>query len=100
MQRCWKQKAPDRGPSCLWRLILEWLRLTAPQSWRGMTGAWIGRSEAVAINFQNVDVMGQPIEQCAGEPLGSEHRCPLGRVEKRLLRQPAAQKLSTQAGFR
>jgi hypothetical protein len=28
-----------------------------------------GEAEAFAIHLQNVDVMGQAVEQCAGEPL-------------------------------
>src|SRR5437667_12031994 len=28
---------------------------------------------AVAVHFQDVDVVGQPIEQRAGQPLGHEH---------------------------
>jgi len=27
---------------------------------------------AVAIHFEDVDVVGEPIEQCAGQPLGAE----------------------------
>src|SRR5437762_14295590 len=31
----------------------------------------------VAVHFQDVDVVGQPIEQRAGQPLGPEHAGPL-----------------------
>ena len=33
-------------------------------------------AEAVAIHFQDVDVVGQPVEECAGEALGAEHAGP------------------------
>ena len=32
---------------------------------------------AVAIHLENVDVVGEPVEQGAGEPLGAEDRCPV-----------------------
>jgi hypothetical protein len=35
--------------------------------------AWI----TVTIHGQDMDVMGQAVEQCAGEPLGAENRCPV-----------------------
>ena len=37
---------------------------------------------AVAVHFQDVDVVGQPIEQRAGQPLGPEHAGPL--VERQI----------------
>src|SRR4051812_6239467 len=37
---------------------------------------------AVAIHFEDVDVVGQPIEQRAGQPLGPEHAGPL--VERQI----------------
>ena len=35
-----------------------------------------GEAEALAIHLEDVDVVGQPVEQGAGEAFGSEHRCP------------------------
>ena len=32
---------------------------------------------AVAVHFQDVDVVGEPVKQSAGEPLGTEHVGPL-----------------------
>src|SRR5207302_1566112 len=37
---------------------------------------------AVAVHFEDVDVVGQPIEQRAGQPLGPEHAGPL--VERQI----------------
>src|SRR3954469_356233 len=37
---------------------------------------------AVAVHFQDVDVVGQSIEQRAGQPLGDEHAGPL--VERQI----------------
>src|ERR1700758_2821754 len=39
-------------------------------------------SIAVAVHFKDVDVVGQPIEQRAGQPLGPEHAGPL--VERQI----------------
>src|SRR5215469_15271020 len=36
----------------------------------------------VAVHFEDVDVVGQPIEQRAGQPLGAEHTGPL--VERQI----------------
>src|SRR6516165_10392514 len=36
----------------------------------------------VAVHFKDVDVVGQPIEQCAGQPLGPEHAGPF--VERQI----------------
>ena len=33
-------------------------------------------AEAVAVHFEDVDMVGQPVEQCAGEALGAEHAGP------------------------
>ena len=32
--------------------------------------------EAVAVHLEDVNVMGEPIEQCAGQALGGEHARP------------------------
>ena len=48
--------------SCLW-LALASLALFEPI--------------AVAVHFEDVDVVGQPVEQCTGQPLGPEHAGPL-----------------------
>ena len=37
---------------------------------------------AVAVHLEDMDVMGEPVEQCAGEPLGGEHAGPL--VERQI----------------
>src|SRR5712691_7975140 len=37
---------------------------------------------AVAVHFEDMDVVGQPIEQRAGQPLGPEHAGPL--VERQI----------------
>src|SRR5271154_6972033 len=37
---------------------------------------------AVAVHFEDVDVVGQPVEQRAGQPLGPEHAGPL--VERQI----------------
>ena len=36
---------------------------------------------AFTVHFENVDVMGQAIEQCAGEPLGAKHARPFVKRE-------------------
>ena len=35
-----------------------------------------GKPTAVAVHLEDMHMVGQPVEQCAGEPFGSEHRCP------------------------
>ena len=43
-----------------------------------MVGGWISfatallEAVAVAVHFQDVDVVGEPVEQSAGQPLGAE----------------------------
>src|SRR6267378_7636363 len=37
---------------------------------------------AVAVHFEDVDMVGQPVEQRAGQPLGAEHAGPL--VERQI----------------
>jgi len=37
----------------------------------------------VAVHLQDVDVVGQPVEQRAGQPLGGEHAGPL--VERQIV---------------
>ena len=37
----------------------------------------MSEAEAVAVHLQDMDVMGETVEQSPGEPLGTEHRCPL-----------------------
>ena len=40
-----KQKGPRyRGPFCLSRFILEWVRPVAARPWRGVIGVWSGRA--------------------------------------------------------
>jgi hypothetical protein len=41
-----------------------------------MALATAGEAETVAIHLENVDVVGQPVEQGAGQALGTEDRCP------------------------
>ena len=41
-----------------------------------------GEAVAFAIHLQDVDVMSETIEQCAGEPLGSEYGRPF--VERQI----------------
>jgi len=43
----------------------------------------VSEAEAVAVHLQDMDVVGQPVEQGAGQALGAEHACPF--VEGRLL---------------
>src|SRR3974377_462058 len=42
----------------------------------------LGEPVAFAVHFENVDMMGQAIEQGAGEPLGSEYAGPF--VERQI----------------
>ena len=35
-----------------------------------------GKPIAVAVHLEDMHMMGQSVEQGAGEPFGSEHRCP------------------------
>ena len=37
----------------------------------------MGEPVAVAVHLEDVDVVGQPVEQRAGQALGAEHGCPL-----------------------
>ena len=41
-----------------------------------MALAATGEAEALAIHLEDVDVVGQPVEQGVGEAFGSEYRCP------------------------
>ena len=43
----------------------------------------MGETIAVAVHFQDMDVMGEPVEQRAGEPLGTEHAGPFVEREVR-----------------
>ena len=36
----------------------------------------LAQAVALAVDLQHVDLMGKPMEQCAGEVLGAEHRGP------------------------
>ena len=38
---------------------------------------------AVAVHLQDMDVVGEPVEECTGEPLGTEHAGPF--VERQVL---------------
>ena len=64
------RKAPDIGGP----LAIRALRLNGFVGWRLGLGAsrsalGVCQPDAVAIHFQNVDVMGQPVEERACEPL-------------------------------
>src|SRR3954463_4760096 len=50
-----------------------------PAGFLGLTLALLALFEpvTVAVHFQDVNVMGQPVEQRAGQPLGPEHAGPL-----------------------
>ena len=41
-----------------------------------MALAAAGETEALPVHLEDVNVVGQPVEQGSSEPLGSEHRCP------------------------
>jgi hypothetical protein len=59
---------------CVWRLF-----------GRGFAGSGLGVSEpeAVAIHFEDMDVMRQAIEERSGEPFGAEHGRPL--IERQVM---------------
>src|SRR5438132_13607391 len=59
-------------------------RLTASRVFLCLALALLALFEAiaVAVHFEDVDVVGQPIEQRAGQPLGPEHAGPL--VERQI----------------
>jgi hypothetical protein len=50
-----------------------------PAGFLGLTLALLALFEpvTVAVHFQDVNVVGQPVEQRAGQPLGPEHAGPL-----------------------
>ena len=37
----------------------------------------MGKTVAVAVHLEDVDVVGQPVEQRVCQALGAEHGCPL-----------------------
>ena len=37
----------------------------------------VGETVAVAVHLEDVDVVGEPVEQGSGQALGAEHGCPL-----------------------
>ena len=37
----------------------------------------MGETVAVAVHLEDMDVVGEPVEQGAGQALGAEHGCPL-----------------------
>ena len=45
-------------------------------SWHGVSGVALNEPVAVAVHLQDMDVMGEPVEQRTGEPLGTEHAGP------------------------
>src|SRR6266446_10883467 len=59
-------------------------RLTASRVFLCLALALLALLEAiaVAVHFEDIDVVGQPIEQRAGQPLGPEHAGPL--VERQI----------------
>jgi hypothetical protein len=44
---------------------------------RGPFAAAVLEAEAVAVHLDDVNMMGKPVEQCAGEPFGAEDFGPL-----------------------
>ena len=45
--------------------------------WLALTSLALFESIAVAVHFEDVDVVGQSVEQRTGQPLGPEHAGPL-----------------------
>ena len=37
-----------------------------------LSGSAVGEAIALAVHLEDADVVGQPVEQCAGEALGAE----------------------------
>jgi len=37
----------------------------------------VSEAEAVAVHFEDMDVVSEAVEKCAGKSLGPEHGCPL-----------------------
>ena len=50
--------------------------------WLALTSLALFESIAVAVHFEDVDVVGQSVEQRTGQPLGPEHAGPL--VERQI----------------
>ena len=71
-QRC-EQEGPNRGPFCFRGSLLG----------RGLRRLWslstlaLFEPVAVAVHFQDMDVVGEAVEQCAGQSFGAEHAGPL-----------------------
>ena len=55
---------PSTGVS-VWRLCGSSLGLLAG-----------GQPEALAVHLQDVDVVGEPVQQRAGQPFGAKYGCP------------------------
>ena len=71
------KKAPDIGGL----LAFGGSFLRSAVRWRfglGPTGPALalGEPEAIAVHFEDMDVMRETVEERAGQPLGDEHRCP------------------------
>ena len=66
---------------------MAWTFLEAGACWRVFDGGLglgtarpvfgVSEAEAVAVHFEDMDVVGEAVEKCAGQPLGAEHGCPL-----------------------
>ena len=70
------KKAPELGGHFSSNVRLRWDYPTACPGWSGASGVALIEPVAVAVHLQDMDVMGEPVEQCTGEPLGTEHAGP------------------------
>ena len=89
------RKAPRGGPSCVSRSCLGGVGRLIVDG--GVASAPLALPEpvAVAVHFQDMDVVGQPIEQGAGQAFGCEYAGPF--VERQIAGDDGAGALVTLA---
>jgi hypothetical protein len=79
-----RQEGPRyRGPSCLTRVFLDCGARRVFDGGLGLGTACpapgLGEAEAVAIHFEDMDVMGEAVEECAGHPALAINHLHLGQ---------------------
>ena len=71
--RHWPHRGKSALPGFLFRYQAWWLVVAQLRClWLALASLALFEPIAVAVHFQDVDVVGQPIEQSAGQPLGPE----------------------------
>src|SRR5713226_4355515 len=76
--RHWPHRGKSALPGFLFRYQAWWLVVAQLRClWLALASLALFEPIAVAVHFEDVDVVGQSVEQRTGQPLGSEHAGPL-----------------------